>query len=124
MGLFGRARDLVGLDIGSHSIKLVELRQKGKSFELSSFGIQPLPPEAIVEGAIMDSSAVAEAIELLKGCQKISLVLNKVNPSMLVENYGAYYGEQYKVPKLGRSSIPERISSYVGNYLSRWYRPR
>ena len=65
MGLFGRSRDLVGLDIGSHSLKLVELRQKGKSYELVTFGIQPLPPEAIVEGAIMDSSAVAEAIDTL-----------------------------------------------------------
>jgi len=65
VGLFGRSRDLVGLDIGSHSLKLVELRQKGKSYELVTFGIQPLPPEAIVEGAIMDSSAVAEAIDTL-----------------------------------------------------------
>ena len=53
MGLFGRSRDLVGLDIGSHSLKLVELKQKGKSCELVSFGIQPLPTEAIVEGAII-----------------------------------------------------------------------
>ncbi len=65
MGLFSKQRDLVGLDIGSNSVKLVELRQKGKAYELVSFGIQTLPPEAIVEGAIMDSSAVAEAIDSL-----------------------------------------------------------
>ena len=65
MGLFGKAKDLVGLDIGSHSVKLVELKQRGKAYELVSFGIQPLPPDSIVEGAIMDSSAVADAIELL-----------------------------------------------------------
>ena len=70
-------------------------------------------------------AAVAETISLLKGCQKISLVLNKVDASELVDYYGSYYGQPYKVPNIGgTASIPERITTYVGNYLRRWYKPK
>ncbi len=71
MALFGSQKEVVGLDIGSHAIKLVELKQRGKSRELISFGIQVLPPEAIVEGAIIDAMAVAEGISTLVSTQNV-----------------------------------------------------
>jgi protein-tyrosine kinase len=78
----------------------------------------------VVEADRTGRAAVAESIALLKGCQKISLLLNKVDAALLVDNYGSYYGQQYKVPNIGgTSSIPERITNYVGNYLRRWYHP-
>ena len=60
--LFGRTKSLVGLDIGSSSVKAVELKDlgKGRGFQLLNIGIEPLSPEAIVDGAIMDSGLVAE----------------------------------------------------------------
>lgn len=61
--LFGSPKkDIVGVDIGSHSIKLVQLRESKGVYHLVSVGIAPLPPEAIVDGAIMDSSTVVEVI--------------------------------------------------------------
>jgi len=62
-----KKKNLVGLDIGSSSIKMVSLRErgKGKGFELLNFGIKPLPREAIVGGTIMDASAVIFAIQEL-----------------------------------------------------------
>jgi len=73
MGLFNRSRNLVGLDIGSSAIKMVELRpkKKGGGWELVAFGHQPLSPEAIVDGAIMDAQLVAEAIQMLVADTKI-----------------------------------------------------
>jgi type IV pilus assembly protein PilM len=55
----------VGLDIGSSSIKVVELRElgKGKGFHLVNAAVEPLSPEAIVDGAIMDSGLVTDAIQ-------------------------------------------------------------
>ena len=46
---------LVGLDIGSSSVKAVELavKSKGKGFELKSLGVAPLPAEAIVQGVFL-----------------------------------------------------------------------
>jgi len=55
---------LVGLDIGSSSVKAVEIAMKGRNrgFELKSLGIAPLAPEAIVQGVFLNSSAIVDAI--------------------------------------------------------------
>jgi type IV pilus assembly protein PilM len=63
--LFGRTRNLVGLDIGSSAVKLVELKPGKGSYRLAQAGLETLSPEAIVDGAIMDSSLVVEAINRL-----------------------------------------------------------
>jgi len=63
--VFGRAKALVGLDIGSSAVKAVELKASGKSYKVTGFGTEPLPPDSIVDGAIIDASAVADAIRRL-----------------------------------------------------------
>ena len=60
-----RGQKMLGLDIGSHSIKLVELRPYKKTYSLVKFGIGPLSPEAIVDGAIMNSGIVSSTIASL-----------------------------------------------------------
>ncbi|HYA49450.1 MAG TPA: type IV pilus assembly protein PilM [Burkholderiales bacterium] len=66
--MFGMSREkgLVGLDIGSYSVKAVELKAKRKgdhaTYELLKIGYQALPHDAIVEGTIIDSAAVVETI--------------------------------------------------------------
>jgi type IV pilus assembly protein PilM len=61
---FGR-KSVVGLDIGSHSVKAVEIAIKGKDkgFDLRSLGVAPMPSEAIVQGAFLNSSAIVDAIQ-------------------------------------------------------------
>src|SRR6266849_1441342 len=62
--LFGgkKSRQLVGLDIGSSSIKSVELKSTKAGYELVSFGMETLAPDTVVDGAIMDAPQVANAI--------------------------------------------------------------
>jgi len=70
----GKKKGLVGLDIGSSAVKAVELKTGGKGgaeYQLVNIGVEPLPPEAIVDGAIMDSGAVIDAIQRLFQQQKI-----------------------------------------------------
>lgn len=57
-------KSVVGLDIGSSTVKAVEIASKGrdKGFELRSLGIAPLPSEAIVQGAFLNSSAIVDSI--------------------------------------------------------------
>ena len=63
---FSKSKGTVGLDIGSSTVKLVELKEKkGGLFQLMRIGVEPLSPEAIVDGSIMDSSLVVEAIQKL-----------------------------------------------------------
>lgn len=64
--LFGKKQSLVGLDIGSHTIKVVELEaQPNKSYHLAHWGISPPLAEAIVDGEIMDRQLVTDAISNL-----------------------------------------------------------
>jgi type IV pilus assembly protein PilM len=63
--VFRTARTLVGLDIGSSAVKAVELKTAGKGYKVSAFGTEPVPPDSIVDGAILDGLAVAEAIKRL-----------------------------------------------------------
>jgi type IV pilus assembly protein PilM len=63
--VFRRARSLVGLDIGSSAVKAVELKPAGKAYKVTAFGSEPVPPDSIVDGAIIDGAAVADAIRRL-----------------------------------------------------------
>jgi type IV pilus assembly protein PilM len=70
--LFSRSKKgVVGLDIGSSAVKLIELREKKGEFHLQRLGIEPLSPEAIVDGSIMDSSLVVDAIHRLNDQTKV-----------------------------------------------------
>jgi len=60
--VFRRSKAVVGLDIGSSAVKAVELRPAGKAYRVVAYGIEPVPPDSIVDGAIIDSTAVVEAI--------------------------------------------------------------
>ena len=71
MPVFRRAKSLVGLDIGSSAVKAVELKPAGKAYKVSAFGSDVVPPDSIVDGAIIDGSVVAEAIRRLFAGLKI-----------------------------------------------------
>jgi type IV pilus assembly protein PilM len=89
----------VGLDIGSGSIKLCQLKPaKRGNYQLQAFGMVQLPPEAIVDGALMNSTAVVDGIQELFASQKIkhkevatsvsghSVIIKKINlPQMTAE---------------------------------------
>ena len=59
---FGKSKAVVGLDIGSSAVKAVELKAVGKGFKVVAFATEPVPPDSIVDGAIIDGAAVADAI--------------------------------------------------------------
>ncbi len=63
--MFRRAKSLVGLDIGSSAVKAVELKPVGRGYRVAAYGSEPLPPDSIVDGAIIDGAAVADAIRRL-----------------------------------------------------------
>ena len=68
-----KPRNLVGLDIGSSAVKVVELKElgKGKGFSLLNYAVEPLAPEAIVNGAIMDAGAVIETVQKAFASRKL-----------------------------------------------------
>jgi type IV pilus assembly protein PilM len=69
----GDKKHLVGLDIGSSSVKLLELKGGRGSYQLVHFGHAPLHAEAIVDGALMDAAAVADTIRSLVQAHKVKI---------------------------------------------------
>lgn len=64
MALFGGGKQLIGLDIGTSSVKLIELKAVSKKdYQLMNLGIANLPPDTIVDGDIINTSAVTDAIK-------------------------------------------------------------
>lgn len=63
MGLFSsKAPPLVGVDISSTAVKLLQLSQAGGRYRVEHYAVEPLPPNAVVEKNIVEVEAVGEAI--------------------------------------------------------------
>ena len=61
-----QGRNLVGVDIGSSSVKVCEIKEGRRGRRtLVRFGYHPLPPQTIVDGHIMNSGAIVEGLQLL-----------------------------------------------------------
>ena len=64
MKLFGtKSPPVMGLDIGSSSIRLLQLSRHGSSYRIDHFAIEPLPPGVIVEKSVQDVEAISDAIQ-------------------------------------------------------------
>lgn len=71
MQLLSKQKPLVGLDIGSSSVKAVELRKSKKGFELVHAALEPLASDTVVDGAIMDALSVSDSISKIFSEEKI-----------------------------------------------------
>jgi type IV pilus assembly protein PilM len=54
---------LVGVDISSTAVKLLQLGQSGGRYRVEHYAVEPLPPNAVVEKNIVEVEAVGEAIK-------------------------------------------------------------
>lgn len=63
-GLFAKKREtLIGIDISSTSVKLLELSHSNNRYRVEAYGVEPLPPNAVIEKNISDVQGVGEAIK-------------------------------------------------------------
>lgn len=76
MFALGKSKNVVAVDIGSYAVKAVELDIKAKGdsvrYQVARAGHATLPRDAIVEGTIIDSAAVAEALNAALAAGKIA----------------------------------------------------
>jgi type IV pilus assembly protein PilM len=54
---------LIGLDVSSTSVKLLELSQQSDGYRVEAYAAEPLPPNSVVEKNITDVEAIGEAIQ-------------------------------------------------------------
>jgi type IV pilus assembly protein PilM len=102
----------VGLDIGSSSVKLVQLRERKGGFSLAAWGESKLPPEAIVDGALMNSSAIVDAIRGLVSDQKIKAK----EVSIGVRGHSVII-KKIQLPRMSQEELDESIQWEAEQYI-------
>ncbi|MEM9492635.1 MAG: type IV pilus assembly protein PilM, partial [Myxococcota bacterium] len=98
------ARNCVGLDIGSSSIKAVQLKKSKRGLQLQAFGMEPLMPQTIVDGTIMDQGAVVDAIRALWG----RLKLRRKDVAIAIAGHSVII-KKISVPMMNKSELEEQI---------------
>ena len=63
--LFGKKRSIpvLGVDISSTSVKLLEISQNGHQYKVESYSVASLPPNSVVEKNIVELEGVAESVQ-------------------------------------------------------------
>jgi type IV pilus assembly protein PilM len=109
---FGKSNSIIGLDIGSSSVKAVELTAKPKGLELQHVGVAKLPPEAIVQGAFLNSSAIVDAIrEAVDGASsRTKNVATAVSGHSLIV-------KKISLPSMTRDELDESIRWEAEQYI-------
>ncbi len=108
----GKQKAVIGLDIGSSSIKAVELRGSKQGYELVSFGLEPLAQDTVVDGAIMDAPLVAGAITNIFEQQKIktkSVATAVSGHSVIVK--------RVTLPAMTEEELYDRIQSEASQHI-------
>jgi type IV pilus assembly protein PilM len=98
------AKKLVGLDIGSSSIKAVELRRTRAGVELAHLGMEPLATDVVVDSMIMDSPSVSSAISKIftENAMKASTVATSVSGHSVIV-------KRLAIPTMTEPELGERI---------------
>jgi len=102
----------VGLDIGSSGVKLVHLRERKGGFALQAFGSAPLPPEAIVDGALMNSAAIVQAVQELVAAQKV-----KVREVAIGVRGHSVIIKKISLPRMTQEELDESIQWEAEQYI-------
>ncbi len=105
--------ETVGVDIGSHSIKVAQVTLARNGYLLSRAGSTPTPHGAIKSGVIDDRLAVAEAIHTLfrtLGIHHSLIVTAVAGPTVVVR--------QVKLPAMPENQLRKSIQWEARNYIS------
>ncbi len=106
------AKSIVGLDIGSSSVKAIELVNKGKSFELAHLGVSDLPPEAIVQGAFLNSGAIVDSIR-----EAVSSARIKTKDVAAAVSGHSVIVKKVSLPSMSREELEEQIQWEAEQYI-------
>src|SRR6266702_717845 len=108
----GKSKQLVGLDIGSSSIKAVELKSTKQGYELVSFGLEALSQDTVVDGAIMDAPLVAGAISNIFETQKVKTK----NVATAVSGHSVIV-KRVTLPMMSEEELYDRIQSEASQHI-------
>lgn len=110
--LFQRSHPVVGLDIGSSAIKLLQLKASKKGYVLEKFGIKTIDPELIVDGAVMDAGRVVDALKDLLREQAV-----KAKDAVISVSGHSVIVKKINVPPMTEEELEESIKWEAEQYI-------
>jgi len=107
-----KKNQIVGIDIGSHSIKVAELEEGKHGMALKNFGMIEIPSEAIVEGSIKEMEIVSSALKnLLK-----NLRIKNRNLATSISGYSVIV-KKITIPQKGEADLEKSIQNEAEQYI-------
>lgn len=108
----GGAKTIVGLDIGSSSIKAVELKRARGEITATHVGIEPLPADVVVDSMIVDSGSVSAAISKLFAEKQIKakMVATSVSGHSVIV-------KRITVPAMSDAELSDSIQSEASQHI-------
>lgn len=110
--LFGKKKSVAGLDVGSSSVKVVELEGKMSSLSLVGLGFENLPDNTIVDGQIMELNTISEVIQNICNAHQIKsqqVVTGVSGHSVIVKNI--------VLPPMSRDELEESIDWHAEEHI-------
>ncbi len=103
----------IGLDLGSSYVKAVKLKESKGGYELELFDIHPLPPELIVDGAIIDSLRLTDSLK-----EMIKRAAIKTKDTVIsISGHSSVIIKRISVPEMTEEELNESIKFEAEQYV-------
>lgn len=110
--MFRKQKHLIGLDLGSHAIKMIQVQEGKTALKLLSLGLTPLPAEAFDEERIKEPEIVASAIQRLAQHLKINQKLAAIS----ISGYEVMI-KKIELPTMTKEELKSRMHEELGQYI-------
>src|SRR3954469_10304822 len=110
--MFGKKKSTAGLDIGSSSIKMIELEGKLNNLNLVSLGFENLPSDTIIDGQIMELNVVSDVIQSVCANHQVTatnVVTGVSGHSVILKNI--------VLPSMSREELEESIDWHAEEHI-------
>lgn len=109
--MFGK-KGIIGIDIGSNSVKIAELKSSRKGFTLKNIGEALLPKDSIQNKAITNAEAVAETLQTLLKDLGI-----KIKNSVISISGNSVIIKKVTLPAMSEAELSESVPWELEQYL-------
>jgi type IV pilus assembly protein PilM len=110
--LLSKAENLIGLDIGSHSVKLVQVSSGGAKPRLITMGIASLPRDSLIEGRVAKPEVVANVIRELA----THLDIKRRAVATSISGYDVMI-KKIELPTMTEDELEARMHSELSQYI-------
>ncbi len=110
--MFRKKKHLIGLDVGSHTVKVIQVREEKKGLTLENFGLAPVSPQAIQEGVIKEPDSIIKAIKSLVG----NLDIKEKYVATSISGYAVMI-KKIEVPTMTEEALEQSMFQELGQYI-------